>query len=202
LQTCASCKIFCHAAGLDPGASHGRRFLYLEQSPKATGRAYSGEVADTGPESLWWNPAAIAGQGRPAASAPAPSCPGQDEQYQHDHRAPGPKPGPVGGDQVSSNPINNGVVPTGAIAYGLNDKVALGLAITAPYNFTTEYSTNSWARYSALPRADDHRHPARHRHRGNPRPASGRCGQYRAGQAELSNALPNLSPLLPDGSQI
>jgi long-chain fatty acid transport protein len=37
-------------------------FYIVEQSPKATGRAYSGEVADTGPESLWWNPAAIAGQ--------------------------------------------------------------------------------------------------------------------------------------------
>src|SRR3546814_9207973 len=38
-----------------------------EQSVKAAGRAFSGETADTGPDSLWWNPAAIGGIERPSA---------------------------------------------------------------------------------------------------------------------------------------
>ena len=35
-------------------------FYLQDQSVKGLGRAYSGEVADQGAESLWWNPAAIA----------------------------------------------------------------------------------------------------------------------------------------------
>lgn len=36
--------------------------FYLQaQSARGAGRAFSGEGADTGPDSLWWNPAAIAG---------------------------------------------------------------------------------------------------------------------------------------------
>ena len=36
-------------------------FYLQEQSVRGTGRAYSGEVADKGVGSLWWNPASIAG---------------------------------------------------------------------------------------------------------------------------------------------
>ncbi|WP_233244627.1 outer membrane protein transport protein, partial [Caulobacter sp. HMWF009] len=35
-------------------------FYLQEQSVRGSGRAYSGEVADRGAASLWWNPAAIA----------------------------------------------------------------------------------------------------------------------------------------------
>ena len=52
---------------------------------------------------------------------------------------------PVGGDRVSSDPINRGVVPSGAVAIPLNDRVAVGLAVTSPYSFTTEYNATSWA---------------------------------------------------------
>ncbi len=36
-------------------------FYLQEQSVRGAGRAYSGEVADRGAASLWWNPASIAG---------------------------------------------------------------------------------------------------------------------------------------------
>jgi len=55
-------KVSALLLGLIPAQAMASGFYIVEQSPKATGRAYSGEVADTGPESLWWNPAAIAGQ--------------------------------------------------------------------------------------------------------------------------------------------
>lgn len=190
--------------GLIPAQAMASGFYIVEQSPKATGRAYSGEVADTGPESLWWNPAAIAGQKGLAihvgASAILPTA--KMNNINTIIVRPGQSPAPVGGDQVSSNPIHNGVVPTGAISYGLNDKVALGLAVTAPYNFTTEYSTNSWARYSALrstlmtidvqPGIAIEAIPGLR---------LGVAANIEYSKAELSNALPNLSPLLADGSQ-
>src|SRR5689334_4112575 len=43
------------------GAAHAGGYYLQEQSVKAAGRAFSGEVSDQGAESLWWNPAAIAG---------------------------------------------------------------------------------------------------------------------------------------------
>ena len=37
--------------------AHAQAFYLQEQSARGAGRAFSGEVADTGPQSLWWNPA-------------------------------------------------------------------------------------------------------------------------------------------------
>ena len=48
------------------GPAHAAGFYLQEQSVKGAGRAYSGEVADQGVSSLWWNPAAIARSGREA----------------------------------------------------------------------------------------------------------------------------------------
>src|SRR3954470_12317955 len=48
--------------GLMAAAPAGAAGFYLqEQSVRGWGRANSGEVADRGPASLWWNPASIAG---------------------------------------------------------------------------------------------------------------------------------------------
>ena len=53
------------------------------------------------------------------------------------------------GNQSSKNPISNGLLPSGAIAYGLSDKIALGLSINSPYSFSTNYGSTDWTRYSA-----------------------------------------------------
>jgi long-chain fatty acid transport protein len=189
---------------LVPGTAMASGFYIIEQSPKAAGRAYSGEVADTGPESLWWNPAAVAGQkglsGQIGASAILPS--GKVNNASTLIVRPGQAPAAVGGDQVTSNPINKGVVPTGSIAYGLNDKVALSLTIAAPYNFTTDYPTTSWARYSALKtslRTFDIQPGIAVEVIPGLRVGAALNVEY--AKAELGNALPNLSPLLADGSQ-
>ena len=39
-------------------------FYLQEQSVRGAGRAFSGEAADRGVGSLWWNPASIARSGR------------------------------------------------------------------------------------------------------------------------------------------
>ncbi|MBQ1541352.1 long-chain fatty acid transporter [Caulobacter sp. CCUG 60055] len=128
-------------------------FYLQEQSVKGTGRAYSGEVADTGAESLWWNPASIA------------RIPTQGEVYvgvnlvkvNADVNNAGSTatygPGvtvPVGGADRAINPVNTGVLPNFAVAYRLNDRFTVGVAATSPFNFTTNYKGSDWTRYEGL----------------------------------------------------
>src|SRR4051794_40136441 len=42
-------------------SANAAAFYLQEQSVRGAGRAYSGEVADQGAASLWWNPAATGG---------------------------------------------------------------------------------------------------------------------------------------------
>jgi long-chain fatty acid transport protein len=186
------------------GAAHGQAFYLQEQSTRGQGRAFSGEGADTGASSLWWNPAAIAGmeRGEAVIGASAIIPKGDVVDTGTVIVRPGQPARPVGGNGVSSDPINRGIVPSGAVAYPLNDRVAVGLAVTSPYSFTTEYDANSWARYSALKtelRTIDIQ----------PSVGIAVLDWLRVGgalnveytKAELGNALPNLSPLLADGYQ-
>lgn len=191
------------AIGLSAQA-HAQAFYLQEQSARAAGRAFSGEVADTGAASLWWNPAAIADSERAevAISAAAILPRGKVVDNGTLIRRPGQAFAPVGGNGTSRNPINNGVLPSGAVAFPLNDRVALGLAVTSPYSFTTNYDADSWARYSAdrtrLRTVDI-----------QPSVAVSLFDWLRVGgavnveytDASLSNKLPNLLATLPDGEQ-
>jgi long-chain fatty acid transport protein len=191
-------------------AAYANAYYLQAQSARGTGRAFSGEGADTGSASLWWNPAAIAGirDGSAAIAATAirpkgdvidngtvigrPTFSATPVTYR-----------PVGGNSVSSDPINNGVVPSGSIAYPLTDRVAIGVAVTSPFSFTTNYEANSWARYSAdktrLRTIDI-----------QPSIGIAVTDWLRVGgalnveytDADLTNALPNVSAALPDGQQL
>ena len=186
------------------GAAHGQAFYLQEQSTRGQGRAFSGEGADTGASSLWWNPASIAGMERGEAVIGASAIIPKGDVVDRGTVIvrPGQPARPVGGNGVSGDPINRGIVPSGAVAIPLNDRVAVGLAVTSPYSFTTEYDANSWARYSALKtelRTIDIQ----------PSVGVAVLDWLRVGgalnveytKAELGNALPNLSPLLADGYQ-
>ena len=151
----ASLTALMMGSGL-PGIAQAGGFYLQEQSVKGAGRAFSGEVADQGAASLWWNPAAIGGMtGGDAylgASAILPS--GDVRNVDTQLIRPGgqgisPFSTPVGGAQNAHNPIRKGVAPSGAFAYGLTPRLAVGLALTAPYNFTTDYDADSWVRYTA-----------------------------------------------------
>ncbi|WP_374294292.1 OmpP1/FadL family transporter [Sphingomonas sp.] len=186
------------------GAAHAQAFYLQEQSARAAGRAFSGEVADTGAASLWWNPAAIADirSGEAAISASAILPKGDVVDTGTLIRRPGGTFQPIGGQTTSSDPIRKGVVPSGAVAYPLTDRIAVGVAVTSPYSFTTNYDGDSWARYSAdrtrLRTIDI-----------QPSIAVSLLPWLRVGgavnveysDASLSNALPNLSAALPDGLQ-
>ena len=134
-----------------PGIAHAGAFYLQEQSVKAEGRAFSGEVADQGASSLWWNPASIGGLvGGDSAigfSAILPSATVANTGSMIVY--PGQGPTPIGGVQSIKNPINDGYLPSGSIAYGLNKYVAVGLSLTAPYSFTTDYADGTWVSYAA-----------------------------------------------------
>ncbi|MEG3166988.1 outer membrane protein transport protein [Sphingomonas sp. LB3N6] len=188
--------------------------FYLQaQSARGAGRAFSGEAADTGAASLWWNPAAIAGirDGSVTLSATAILPKGDvvdngtiigRPTFSTAGQPTGLNYTPVGGNGTSRDPINKGVVPSGAIAYPLTDRIAIGVSVTSPFSFTTNYEANSWARYTAdktrLRTIDV-------------QPSIGivvtdwlRVGaalNVEYTDATLNNALPNLSAALPDGFQ-
>jgi len=188
--------------GAAPALAGG--FYLQDQSAKGTGRAYSGEVADQGAESLWWNPAAIGGlEGGSAAISATAILPRADVSDVNTLIIrPGQAPAPVGGDPVTHNPINNGVVPTGSIAHSLGHGVAVGLAITAPFNFTTQYPATSWARYTALTtrlRTFDIQPTMAVQLA--PGFSVGAAVNIERTTAKLGNALPNLLAVLPDGAQ-
>ena len=186
-------------------AANAQAFYLQEQSARAAGRAFSGEGADTGAASLWWNPAAIAGIENLDVSLSASAILPRGEVADNGTviRRPGQAPTSVGGDPVTKNPINNGVLPAFAVAVPLGERLALGLAVSSPYSFTTDYSEDSWARYTAdktkLLTMDI-----------QPSVAYAVTDWLRAGaalnveytDASLSNALPNLSAALPDGRQV
>jgi long-chain fatty acid transport protein len=141
---------------LQPLAASG--FYLQEQSVRGWGRANSGEAADQGPDSLWWNPASIArgeeGEEEAGlavtfgATGIAPSGRIEDSGTQLDR--PALAPGPVGGSGLQRNPVPKGVLPNSAMAARLSDRLAIGLAIASPYSFGTEYDSAGWQRYSAI----------------------------------------------------
>ena len=139
------------------GQAHAAAFYLQEQSVRAIGRAFSGEVADTGSASMWWNPAAIGGatgiDGYLGASAILPRADSSDRGTMVVRPNPAdpahPIVSPVGGDPNQHNPINNGVLPSGGFAIPIGSRLAVGVVATSPYSFTTDYDADSWARYDA-----------------------------------------------------
>jgi long-chain fatty acid transport protein len=187
-----------------PAQAQADGFYTQGQSVKGSGRAYSGEVADRGAASLWWNPAAIGGMTQRSVSLGAlyvaPS--GNVDDLGTVIVRPGQDPASVGGVSSAKDPTEGGLLPSGAIAIPVNDRITFGLAITSPYNVVTEYDADSWTRYNSLKTkisAIDFQ------------PSVGiqvndwlRLGlglNIERVESEQTSRLPNLSPLLPDGDQ-
>lgn len=194
------------AALVAPQAKAAGYYLQ-EQSVKGAGRAYSGEVADKGAASLWWNPASIVGIKENGEN--------KGEAYMGVHGVfvdakvsnegstityPGGRTFPVSGEPRAFNPIQSGVAPNFAVAMPIGDRFAVGLSVAAPFNFTTEYRRNAWARYDAL---TSRLTTADIQVTGAMQVTDwldvgvGVNAQY--AEAKLQTAYPNLSPLLADG---
>lgn len=193
------------AAGLAAaGSAQAAGFLIQEQSTRGAGRAFSGEAADTGAESLWWNPAAIARSPREVYGDISGIFPDSDVRDRGSTLTlpipPAGYSGPVGGDPHARNPILPGVVPVGGVSLPIGDRFAVGLSTAAPFNFTTKYGATSFARYEAeksrLNSADIQLTGA---WRATPWLDLGLGLDAVYTSANLTQASPNLSPVAPDG---
>ena len=193
------------ATMLGAASAQAAGFYLQEQSAKAVGRAFSGEAADQGASSLWWNPAAIAGNATSSAYVSASAILPNTKVSNVNtliKRPTNAAPVAVGGNQVSNDPIKKGVLPSGGVAYKLNDQLAFGVAVTSPFSFATNYEDNSWARYTAdktkLTTIDIQPTIA---FAPTPEIGIGVGLNVEHSDATLSNALPNVSAALADGSQ-
>lgn len=182
-------------------------FYLQEQSVRGSGRAYSGEVADKGVGSLWWNPAAIAGIQRNEAYFGLNAIQVNSKVVNTGSTITRPVPPagvttPIGGANTAFDPINDGVVPNFGAAFKINDRLSVGVSVAAPYNFTTEYNPDSWTRYDALKsqlRTVNVDGVVAYRVNDMIDLGVGVTALY--ADAKLTNALPNISPLQPDGLQ-
>lgn len=176
-------------------------FYLQEQSVRGMGRANSGETADVGASSLWWNAASIARSGREVyVGAHGLILDSDVDDAGSTLTYPGGATVPVSGDPHVHDVVNSGLVPNFAIAMPVGDRFAVGLSVAAPYNFTTEYEPNDFARYDALKselRSGDIGLTVAARVTDWLDVGVGFNAQY--ADATLTSALPNLSPALPDG---
>jgi long-chain fatty acid transport protein len=189
------------AAAALAAEAHAGGFYLQEQSVRGTGRAYSGEVADTGVASLWWNPASIARSGREAyLGLHSIIVDGSVNNAGSTLVYPGGITVPIQGRPRAFKPIEPGLVPNLAVAAPIGDRFAVGLSVSAPYNFTTKYEPRSWTRYDGL--TSDLR-TIDIQLTGAVRVTDwldlGVSANAERTDARLSSAYPNLSPLLPDG---
>jgi long-chain fatty acid transport protein len=186
------------------GPALAQAFYLKEQSVRGAGRAYSGEVADQGVASLWWNPAAIARSEREVYVGLHGLLLDSDVDNAGSSIVyPGgttvPVTGPLG-TGLEGDPIESGLVPNFAVAMPVGDRFAVGLSVAAPYNFTTKYEPGAFTRYDALTselRSANVGLTAAMQVNDWLDIGAGLDVQYV--KAFLSSGLPNLSPQLPDG---
>ncbi|MEN5052897.1 OmpP1/FadL family transporter [Brevundimonas naejangsanensis] len=178
-------------------------FYLQEQSVRGAGRAFSGEAADRGVGSLWWNPASIARSGRELSlGLHAIKIDSEVRNTGSYVTYPGGVDVPVVNPRNTEvDPIESGLVPNFAFATPIGDRFALGVSVAAPYNFTTKYEQGSFARYDALTselRSGDASLTLAYQVNDWLDVGAGLNAQYV--KAKLTSAMPSVSPLLPDGS--
>ena len=192
------------AGGLIGTPAGAAGFYIQEQSVRGAGRAYSGEAADVGVQSIWWNPAAIARLQRPQAYTGAQAIWVDAEVNDAGstiHR-PGQAEAPVGGEAQQSNPLQAGLVPSAGAAYPIGGRAVVGISVTSPFNFTNKYADRSWTRYDALKsRLTDANIEILGALRLTERWDVGLGVDAQYASATLTQALPNLSPAAPDAFQ-
>ncbi|MGH7025755.1 OmpP1/FadL family transporter [Brevundimonas sp.] len=178
-------------------------FYLQEQSVRGAGRAFSGEAADRGTGSMWWNPAAIARSGRELSfGLHAIRIDSEVKNNGSFVTYPGGANVPVVNPRNTEvDPIESGLVPNFAFATPIGERFAVGVSVAAPYNFTTKYEQGSFARYDALTselRSGDASVTVAYQVNDWLDVGAGLNAQYV--KAKLTSAMPTVSPLLPDGS--
>lgn len=194
------------AAGATMAATtaHASGFALRETSPGALGRAFAGDAAMADSASIVWaNPAGMTRMEKFTATAGGHLLfvnSGQTDSGTT-RGVPGlPTPVPTGGGN-GGNPFDSVIlVPTIYAVMPVGDRLALGMGVNAPFGLKVAYDDGWFGRYDSV-------HSELTAYNVQPSVAyrlndflsvgGGLDIQYI--KAELSNALPNLSPLQPDG---
>ena len=145
----AGAALFAIAAASQASAAG----FYLEdQSTKGSGRAFSGEASDMGAASIWYNPAAIAGiEQSEIEGSITPILVDARVSNSNSTITQGGVTRPVGGQPNAFKPVELGVIPASAMAYRINSQWSVGLSITSPFSFATKYDDGDvFSRYSGL----------------------------------------------------
>lgn len=151
----ASLVVLAIGFGAASARADAAAFYLQEQSTKAIGRAFSGEVSERGAQQQWWNPAAIGGitgiQSYAGITGIVPTADSSDRgtTVGYPNLAGGVDLVAAGGLPNQHDPIHNGYLPNGGFAVAITPKLAFGLTMTSPFSFTTNYKDASWARYAA-----------------------------------------------------
>ena len=129
------------------GSAHADSFAINEYSTSDLGRANSGRVTQTqDATAAFGNPALLTAFKRPEVTLGASRILGNAEfEDQGSIDALG---NPLGSDTKGF--LSNATVPHGAAVYPLNERLALGLSITAPFGLSTDYERDWPGRYQAL----------------------------------------------------
>ncbi|CAN5330465.1 outer membrane protein transport protein [soil metagenome] len=191
------------AAVLVPTLAQASAFYIQEQSVRGLGRAYAGEGADQGAAGLWYNPASIARSGRELYIGFHGITVGDSvSDFNGTIARPGQGTRPVGGRGNLNDTVQNGIVPNLAFAMPVGDRFAIGLSTAAPFNFTNKYGSADPERFSGI---KSRLNTVDIQVTGAMKVTEwldlgvGVNTEYTS--ANLTGALPNISPLLPDGQQ-
>ncbi len=199
IRTAATVAVCAIAA---PALASG--FALREASPGSVGRAFAGEgaIADSA-ATVWYNPAGMTQLKGFTATAGGHLLFINSRQFERGSTRTVPglaAPVPTGGAD-GGNPFNPVVfVPTAYGTLQLTDRLTAGVGVNAPFGLRVDYDDGWFGRYDSL-RSELTTY--------NVQPSlawkvsdalsigGGISIQYV--EAELTNALPNLSPLLADG---
>jgi long-chain fatty acid transport protein len=178
-------------------------FGSTEISVKGLGRANSGEAADTGVDSVWWNPASIA-RGPREVSAGAHWR--QSATVLSDRGStvtrPIPPAGlttPVGGASRIEDGAADVFAPTLALALPIGDRFAVGLSVLRPFHLEGDFGSDSFGRYDTIRNKidiTDVQLTGALRLTDQLDLGLGLTAQYM--DASLDSAYPNLNPSAPD----
>ena len=134
------------------GSARAAGFYLEDQSTRASGRAFSGEAADMGAASIWYNPAAIAGIDQSELEASlTPILVDARVSDSNSTITQGGVTRPISGEPNAFKPVELGVIPASAAAYRINGQWSVGLSVTSPFSFATKYDDGDvFSRYSGL----------------------------------------------------
>jgi long-chain fatty acid transport protein len=178
-------------------------FFLQEQSPLDVGRAFAGSAAiGDSAATIWYNPAGMTNL--PGLNIELGSHLLDVTSHQRDLGS--TRAGPAGtfpsGGGSGGNPFSNPVfIPSGFASYQLAEKLWVGLGISAPFGLKVVYDDGFFGRYDSLKsdlKSYNIQPSVAYKITDHLSVGGGVDVQYF--KATLTSALPNLSPLQPDGS--